>query len=199
MENIFRLIFVLAFASAVTIAARGARCAQKQHGKGLNQLQNEVPILIPIRLTLGIAFYAALTVWLFDLGRVGWSFLPLPREVRWSGAVLMALTLLLFNSSFQELGANYRGGVGLYSGHRLITTGPYKWIRHPIYVSFITFMVAVTGLSANWLIGLSGFLLVSSVAAGRIPIEERELNERFSEEWRVYKASTGCVFPHIAD
>ena len=196
-ETIFRLIFLLGFATAVSIATRGARRAQKQHGKPLNQLQNEVPILIPIRAALGIVFYASLIVWLLNIHRMSWSFLSLPIPMRWCGAVMMTLTLFLFYASFDELGANYRGGVGLYPAHALVTTGAYRWIRHPIYVSFVIIMVAATLLSANWLLGLSGLLLVSSIAAVRIPIEERELRERFADEWQSYEARTGCVFPRF--
>jgi len=110
---------------------------------------------------------------------------------------LLIPTLILFATSFRALGANYRGGVGLYPNHALVTTGPYRLIRHPIYLAFIAIMCLVFVLSANWLLGLSGLLLVGSIAIARIPIEERELHERFGMSWQTYQEQTGKFFPRV--
>jgi protein-S-isoprenylcysteine O-methyltransferase Ste14 len=53
----------------------------------------------------------------------------------------------------------------------------------------------VTIISASWLLGVTGFLLVSSIAVARIPIEERELAERFGDRWIAYRARTGALLP----
>jgi protein-S-isoprenylcysteine O-methyltransferase Ste14 len=87
--------------------------------------------------------------------------------------------------------------VGLYPNHALVTTGPYRLIRHPIYLAFIAIMCLVFVLSANWLLGLSGLLLVGSIAIARIPIEERELHERFGMSWQTYQEQTGKFFPRV--
>ena len=105
--------------------------------------------------------------------------------------------LAFFTWGFRSLGTNYRGGVGLHVGHELVTTGAYRWVRHPIYIGFIAIMLAVLLLSANWVLGLAGLLLVMSIAVARIPIEESELRERFPLAWDKYSERTGRVFPRL--
>lgn len=193
----FKLAFGVAFGVALTVAARTARLAAERHGGGVNQLAHEIRGLIAVRAALGIIFYAALAAWLFWPAAGAWMYLPLPDAVRWTAVGLLVPTLIGFAASFRALGANYRGGVGLYPNHVLVTTGPYRFLRHPIYAGFITLMCLVLLLSANWVLGVSGLLLVVSIAVARIPVEERELHERFGGTWESYRARTGSVLPRV--
>ncbi len=83
----------------------------------------------------------------------------------------------------------------MYDKHELVTTGPYRRLRHPIYAAFIAIMLLVLRLSANWVLGVSGLLLVGSIAVGRMATEERQLHERFGAEWEVYRDRTGRLMP----
>ena len=188
-ETIFKLIFATVFVVAVFTAAMTAKRASAMHGGSLNQLTYEVRGLIAVRAALGLVFYSALMCWLFWPNACRWMYLPLPMSVRWSGALLMVPALSFFVWAFRSIGTNYRGGVGLYDRHELVTTGAYRWMRHPIYATFIVVMVLVGPLSSNWLLGASGLALVVAIAAARIPIEERELHARFGSAWEQYRQS----------
>jgi len=179
------------------VATATARRATRRHGGSINQLTHEVRGLLVVRAILGLVFYAALGAWFFELRIGAWAGLPLPGAARWTGVVLLVPVLAFFAWSFRSLGASYRGGVGLHDGHELVTTGPYRFVRHPIYLAFVPIMLLVFLLSANWVIGLSGLCLVTSIAAARIPIEERQLAARFGPVWRVYCHQTGCLFPRV--
>jgi protein-S-isoprenylcysteine O-methyltransferase Ste14 len=114
----------------------------------------------------------------------------------------MAVALLVpvmwfFAASFRAIDINYRGGVGLYDQHSLVTSGPYRYIRHPIYVAFIAIMFLVLMISGNWVLGISGVLLVTSIAVARVPVEEQQLSERFGSSWDSYRASTRSVIPGL--
>ena len=196
-ELVFKIAFVAAFVVASTIAARTARVASREHGGSLNQLTNEARGLIWIRGGLGIVFYAALFAWLFASQRVRWAYIDFPSALRWSALVALIPVLAFFRSSFAQLGSNYRGGVGLYDRHELVVRGPYAVVRHPIYAAFIAIMVLVLLLSANWVLGLSGLLLVSSIAVVRIPVEEQQLGERFGSAWMDYARNTGSLIPFV--
>ncbi|MEO7998654.1 MAG: isoprenylcysteine carboxylmethyltransferase family protein [Gemmatimonadaceae bacterium] len=115
----------------------------------------------------------------------------------WLAVLLLVPVLAFFAWRFRTLGANYRGGVGLYDNHALVRTGPYRLIRHPIYSAFIAIMLLVLPLSANWVLGLSGLLLVVSIAAARIPIEVRQLHEQFGKSREVYRDRVGLFFPRF--
>ena len=194
---LFKAAFAIAFAFAAIVAARTARLAARRHGGRLSQLSNEVRGLLFVRAALGIVFYTSLMAWMFWPRAWSWMYVPVPVVIRWIALGLLIPTLAFFAASFHALGANYRGGVGLYPEHVLVTKGPYRHIRHPIYVAFVAIMCLVFLLSANWLLGLSGFLLVVSIAIARIPVEERELHERFGKPWEAYRSQTGVVLPRV--
>lgn len=183
----FKLAFVASFIFAATVATMTARRAARRHGAAVNQLANEVRALLFIRGALGIVFYAMLIAWFFWPNRLAWAYVPIPANVRWLAMALRIPVLAFFAWSFAEIGTNYRGGDGLYDDHELVTTGPYGWVKHPIYFAFIAIMLLVFPLSANWLLTLSGLLLVVSIAVIRIPIEEHELHERFDAKWEEYR------------
>jgi protein-S-isoprenylcysteine O-methyltransferase Ste14 len=193
----FKLAFGVAFVAAAAIATRAARAATQRHGGALNQLAREVPALVAIRAALGLVFYASLGAWLIWPRALPWMYLPIPIGIRWAAVIAFVPVLAFFAWSFRSIGTNYRGGVGLYDEHELVTTGAYRRIRHPIYAGFIAIMVLVLLLSANWVLGLSGLLLVATIAIVRIPIEERELGERFGALWMSYRTHTGWLLPRI--
>jgi protein-S-isoprenylcysteine O-methyltransferase Ste14 len=196
-ELLFKLAFVAVFLAASTIAARTARAATVRHGGSLNQLSHEARGLIWIRAGLGLVFYAALFAWLFTSQRARWAYVDIPVVVRWAAVAGLVPVLIAFRWSFATLGTNYRGGLGLYDQHELVVRGPYSTVRHPIYAAFIAIMVLVFLVSANWVLGLSGLLLVTSIAVVRIPQEERQLQERFGAAWNDYTRQTRVIIPHF--
>lgn len=189
-EAWFKIAFGVAFVYAVIIAGTTARRATRRHGGSLNQLEHEVRGLVAVRAVLGVVFYAMLGIWMIRSASPAWSRVAIPTPLRWGAVALLVPTLAFFTWSFRSLGTNYRGGVGLYADHELVTTGAYRWLRHPIYLAFIAIMVLVLVLSANWVLGMSGLALVMSIAAGRVPTEERELRERFGDAWDRYAGQT---------
>ncbi len=193
----FKVAFAMAFVFAVTVAASTARRASQVHGASLNQLAHEVRGLLIVRAILGLVFYATLAAWLFWPATLHWTYLPISAPVRWCAVVLLVPCLAFLAWSYRTLGTNYRGGVGLYDDHALMTAGPYRLVRHPIYAAFVAVMLLVMLLSSNWLLGASGLLLVVSIAAGRIRIEEAQLHERFGRQWESYRDQTGCLIPRV--
>jgi protein-S-isoprenylcysteine O-methyltransferase Ste14 len=127
---------------------------------------------------------------------VQWAALPLPVWLRWSGVVAGALCSLLMYWTLSSLGRNLTDTVVTRANAQLVTHGPYRWVRHPFYVTAALLILSVTLLSANWLIGLCG-LLVMSLLAVRTPKEEQMLIARFGDDYRAYMAATGRFFPRI--
>ena len=97
---------------------------------------------------------------------------------------------------FASLGDNITPTVVTRSKHQLVTTGPYRWVRHPLYsVGFLSYM-AFALLAANWFVAI---LAVSALAmiSLRVPREEEELVIRNGEAYRDYASRTGRFFPKI--
>ena len=77
---------------------------------------------------------------------------------------------------------------------QLVTTGAYRWVRHPNYVVAGWLMGSVTLLTGNWLIGVTS-LAVLGLLVWRTPLEEAELLARFGHEYEEYCQRTGRFWP----
>jgi len=79
----------------------------------------------------------------------------------------------------------------------LVTSGPYQWIRHPIYTAFLLILGATFVISANWLIGLSFIGMTALEIASRIGFEESLMMEFFGNEYHEYMKRTGRILPKL--
>jgi protein-S-isoprenylcysteine O-methyltransferase Ste14 len=79
----------------------------------------------------------------------------------------------------------------------LIMSGPYQFIRHPIYTAFILILGSTLFISANWLIGFAWIGMTSLEIASRIGFEEGLMLEYFGDTYREYMKRTGQLLPKI--
>lgn len=193
-ETPFRiaLVVVIVLTMIVTIyyrlqaAASGEKISHKDEG-----------YLFAIVLRL-----AGLVLWISTFGYLiipayfQWAAVPLPPWLRWSGVVTGALCSLLMYWTLSSLGKNLTDTVVTRSAATLVTNGPYRWVRHPFYVTAALLMTSVTVLTANWFIGISSVAVLALLAI-RTPKEEQMLIGRFGQPYRDYMATTGRFVPRI--
>jgi protein-S-isoprenylcysteine O-methyltransferase Ste14 len=79
----------------------------------------------------------------------------------------------------------------------LVTSGPYHWIRHPIYAAFLLVMSAPLLISANWFIGFLWLGLTALEVMGRMRFEEGLMIETFGEQYQLYMQTTGRLIPRL--
>jgi protein-S-isoprenylcysteine O-methyltransferase Ste14 len=79
----------------------------------------------------------------------------------------------------------------------LITTGPYRAIRHPIYTAFSLILGSMLFISSNWLIGACWAGMVILEVLPRIGFEELLMIEFFGEQYREYMKKTGRLLPKV--
>jgi protein-S-isoprenylcysteine O-methyltransferase Ste14 len=130
-------------------------------------------------------------------GVIAWSRLPLPGWLRWLGAGLAGVGTPLMLWSHAALGHNYGGGATIVHGHKLVTSGPYRLMRHPMYTAFFAMSGGYFLLSASWLVGLlwiGGFV---GTVAWRLGKEEALLVDAFGDEYRDYVQRTGRFLPRL--
>lgn len=93
-----------------------------------------------------------------------------------------------------SLGGNWANHATVYADQRLVTTGLYGFVRHPLYASLIAMGVGASLAFGNWL-GLVAVLFVFRIAMSRrAELEERMLEERFPE-YGEYRVRVGRFFP----
>ncbi|HSB03531.1 MAG TPA: isoprenylcysteine carboxylmethyltransferase family protein [Anaerolineales bacterium] len=151
-------------------------------------------IAVPRFLLLG-ASLAGILVYSIDPHLMKWSALPLPFWLRWFGFFIGLTALIIFFAVLQALGQNFSTTLTVKKDQTLVTQGPYQWVRHPMYTSFVLLWVGYFLLSTNWFIGLTGILGFALAIVVRTPKEEQMMIERFGYEYIAYMKRTGRYLP----
>jgi protein-S-isoprenylcysteine O-methyltransferase Ste14 len=126
---------------------------------------------------------------------IAWASLPLPVWVRWIGVGVAALGFVLLQWAQNTLGRNWSDLPRMLKEQSLITSGPYQYVRHPIYTAFILILGSSLLISSNWLVGLAWIGMTVVEVASRIGFEESLMLEFFGDEYRNYMKRTGRLFP----
>jgi protein-S-isoprenylcysteine O-methyltransferase Ste14 len=127
---------------------------------------------------------------------MAWSSMPIPAWMRWLGLAVVGCSGSLVLWTFRNLGKNLTDTVVIRRDHTLVTSGPYHYVRHPFYVAFALGALGESLAMANWFLLLSGCLPMAFLVA-RTRIEEENLIERFSDDYRRYMQTTGRFFPKL--
>ena len=152
-------------------------------------------LLILLRLSGLVAFTATL-VYLIYPPWMEWATWTLPEWTRWLGAAGAAGVIPLAFWVLRSLGKNITPTVVTRREHTLVTSGPYRWVRHPLYLVGTGFWLSLSLLTAKWFLAVMwvwGLFLILL----RTPLEEARLAERFGEEYLDYCRRTGRFFPKL--
>lgn len=191
----FRILLALLFAGFVAHRGYYTRKFSANDG-GASQAREQGRLLalanlLSLPALLATILYVVLPQWM------AWSSLPLPLWLRWGGVPVAVAGLALLQWSHQTLSRNWSDTPRLVEEQVLITDGPYRWIRHPIYTAFLLIMSATLLLTANWLIGFLWIGLTAIDVASRIRFEEDLLARNFDGQYQTYARTTGRLLPRI--
>jgi protein-S-isoprenylcysteine O-methyltransferase Ste14 len=122
---------------------------------------------------------------------------PFVPALAWLGVPVLVAALWLFWRSHADLGRNWSASLKLREGHKLVTGGVYRDIRHPMYSSFLLLGLAQFLLLPNWLAGALGLVGAAAMFALRVGREEDMMGDLFGAEYRAYMARTKRIIPRI--
>src|SRR5262245_36016326 len=193
-DEIFRLILIVGLVAVLPVAVFH-RVKSHWGGEKLDRRQEGLFLLISIRF-LGMMGMAGLLAFLIDPSWMAWSSVPLPVPLRWAGVGLAVVAAALLIWTFRNLGKNLTDTVVTRKDHTLVKTGPYRWVRHPFYVSFALAVLANSFVTANWFLFVTGGVVFVLLVV-RTRKEEDKLIERFGDEYRAYMRRTGRLFPRL--
>lgn len=180
------IVFALAWAGLGLLWAAPAKGPQSAEFKWYR----------PIRLLVLAAVFALLFWKATAIGILGHRFVPDIPAVGIAGSVATLCGLLVASWSRITLGRYWSDKVILQTEHRLIRTGPYSRMRHPLY-SGVLLAVLGTAFVLGEVRGLISFavLLINYIIKARR--EERILNERFGADFAAHLVRTGLLLPRL--
>jgi protein-S-isoprenylcysteine O-methyltransferase Ste14 len=162
-------------------------------GRGLSSKrisrQTVVARAMTLLLLLGLTLVPCL-----DRRRI--LIIPISAAGRWIGFGLGATGLLVIFWSGIALGRQYSPEVTIQEKHRLITSGPYRFVRHPRYLGGIIMGIGLSTLFRSW-VGLVLAGIFAAVVLFRIADEERLMAHEFLEEWDRYCARSWRLIPFV--
>lgn len=192
-DNIIRLLAVITLLIAISISIY-FRSKAERVGRDKISLKDEgLAIMIALRV-VGLAGWTSIFAYLINPPWMEWSRVDLPDWLRWLGLGMGMLGDVLAWWVFSNLGNNVTPTVATRKNAQLVTSGPYRWVRHPLYVMGLILTIGFALLAENWFIALAailGFLLL----AIRVRGEEARLIEKFGDEYRSYMKKTGRFLP----
>ncbi|TCU17983.1 protein-S-isoprenylcysteine O-methyltransferase [Rhizobium sullae] len=113
------------------------------------------------------------------------------------GAVLFATAMWVFRRTHKELGRNWSITLEIRDQHQLICSGPYAFVRHPMYTSFLLMALGQAFLLSNWVVGLAGLIGFAILFFLRVDKEERMMLEIFGPQYRAYMDRTRRIIPYL--
>ena len=194
LDATFRPLVVAGFVLTLLIAVP-FRVRSQATGESLDRRQEGIAMMIALRVA-GFALWAGALAFMISPASMAWASLPLPAWLRWTGAIIGAVTPLLLLWTLRSLGPNLTDTVVTRQAHTLVTRGPYRWVRHPFYDCMALFTLSLGLMAANGFVLAAG-VVVFGLLAARSRTEEEKLLERFGEPYRAYRASTGRFVPGV--
>src|SRR6266446_9291978 len=119
-------------------------------GEAIDRWQEGLVILVGLRLA-ALLLFAGGIAWMIDPHWMAWSSLPVPVWLRWVGLAVAGCAGVLWVWTVHMLGKNLTDTVVTRKDHSLVTSGPYRWVRHPFYTATFIGLVGGSLAMANGL------------------------------------------------
>lgn len=194
-ETLFRILAAVVLFTGVGISSYYRRKADRESGERISR-RVDGPVMMTIIKVFGLVLWLSPVVYLLSPAWMAWSKIGLPEWARWLGVALGGACVLAIYWLFSSIGTGISPTSATRKQHTLVTSGPYRWVRHPLYTVGALLYIAFGLMADNWFIALMGILAFIAMAI-RTPREEANLIEKFGDEYREYMKRTGRFFPKL--
>jgi protein-S-isoprenylcysteine O-methyltransferase Ste14 len=151
------------------------------------------------RVLRAVIFVVAIVLFSTTRIPVSWLYLqlwPAGLWAFWVGAGVTAAGVFFAVWAREHLGRNWSGSVTIKQDHELITSGPYRAVRHPIYTGILGGMLG----TAIALAQVRGFIAVGLIFFSywvKLRIEEQWMRSQFGEKYAKYAQRTAALVPYL--
>ena len=183
--NLIGLLW-LAWAVYWFVAARNAKRDRRQES-ALSRAGHIVPLIV-----------AGVLLWLPTLpgGFLCGRILPATAATYFTGVAVLILGLAFAIWARRVIGRNWSGIVTVKQDHELVRTGPYRWVRHPIYTGLLLAFVGTAIARGEWR-GVLAVLIVFVALWRKLRLEERWMIETFGDAYLRYRAEVRALIPFL--
>ena len=191
----FRIILAVIFFTFIIHRGYYSRKHKPVEGESLYVRDSEQSsILVTLLSVLGLV---SLLLVFFAPRFIDWAAVPIPIWVRWLGVGLAAVGFSLLQWSQITLGKNWSDNPRIMKNQQLVTEGPYRRIRHPIYTAFLLILGSPLLITGNLILGLSWLGMTAIDIKGRVAFEEAALVDHFGEAYQDYQRRSGALLPWL--
>ena len=118
-----------------------------------------------------------------------------PIALGWIGALLTVSGITFAIWARSSLGRNWSAQLKVKENHELVTTGPYAYVRHPLYTGVI--LAAFGTMLTGMIFGIGVFIVACIIVPSRIKKEESDMFELFPNEYPIYQKRTKRLIPFV--
>ncbi len=159
--------------------------------------RSEGGFFLALRMVVALSFLGLVLGHAFLPQRMAWATIVLSPWARWAGVILGVVSVFNVRWVLRSLGRSVSETVLTREHQKLVTHGPYRWVRHPLYTTGLLLMLALSLIGASWALLLLGLISLLFIRLLVIPLEEQALIARFGDSYRNYMTTTGCLLPRI--
>jgi protein-S-isoprenylcysteine O-methyltransferase Ste14 len=123
-------------------------------------------------------------------------FLPVATPTMTAGLIVAGLGLCLAIWARRHLGRHWSGEITIKVEHRLICSGPYRRLRHPIYTGLLAMYTGTALVTGEWLAAI-GLAMVVFAYVRKIRLEEANLAVAFGADYEAYRGGTWALVPGV--
>jgi len=196
IDQTFRLMMVAIFVISASISKYHRRKA-KLSGEAVSR-RDEGGVAMLLRAAVALPLMLSFLAYMINPSWMAWSELALPVWARWVGVGLGIACLPLLWTLFQSIGSNISETVLTKKNHKLVMTGPFRWIRHPLYTVAMLLFFSYGLMASNWWMMMFTALGLGLIEVLVIPKEEAELIAKFGGEYRDYQERVGKLLPRLS-
>jgi protein-S-isoprenylcysteine O-methyltransferase Ste14 len=194
-ELIFRSLFLLSFIAMMTIRIYFQSKILREK-RDMDFREGPVSLVAGCIAALVTIVFGA--EYIIAPGLFGFAYVfPYPVVLRSFGVLMLASGLTLLAYAHSHLGRSFHSLVVAKQDHVFVDSGPYRWIRHPIYSAYMLNYIGSGLVAANWVLTLIPALTFAVLVATRIGREEQVLIDEFGDQYIDYMRRTGGLFPRF--
>jgi protein-S-isoprenylcysteine O-methyltransferase Ste14 len=199
-EMLFRIVFWVFLLFIIVfnriIPALRAKKSEEKILPDKKAIKNEGKTTFFLRIILFVLFLAFLILYFIYPPFMNLIHFDFPIWLRWLGTLFAFIGVVLWIYSQAMLDKYWSPQLQVQNEHKIITSGPYRVIRHPIYTSMFIWVIGLAIFTANIGFALIALLTIIGLIL-RVPKEEKMMIEHFGDEYKKYMQITGSIFPRF--